>query len=1109
MEDFPLFGEVDFGDFGDGLLADMSPAGMDDAGGMFELDQLYQNWLADGNEGSFAEFKNTLDNASNSSSDSDASGGVTGLDAGGSLTDGLKAFEGDGLLSPKPMIELSRPEAAPAPPPVSARGFASEVPAISSRAAAFAPLFQEKEERFGLPSGYLTKTAEIESRFNPNAQNPNSSAGGLFQFINSTARQYNLEDRFDPYQATDAAARLAKDNADTLRSGLGREPTAGELYLAHQQGAGGALNLLRNPDQPAESVVGRAAARLNAGAGLTAGQFANRWTSKFDGLPAVTPGPGAQQASLSNADPRPYRGQLNSIPSDGIEMIYGPYRGPSGEIGEIRGPYRGELNGIPSDELVRPIPYRRQLNDIPSNELVRPAAVRPVEGDIANANQLEADARYYDRTNPEAAAQLRARAAMARGGNGQAQSGNAGMPAPGAQPDLRMAGIGAVPVNPNGFAPARLPKLEPNATPMGPGTYAVTPAELTGDSAGLLSPNMAIPGNVSNSNSPTIPGGIAPGYIYQDAVRTLPAQAPPPPPAPPGARPNTSRTQVAGDPPPNARSKNPPASSAVETRGRSMTPQNQVPPEYFTADTGGSGMGAMRFMEGEFARREGQQPPTFGGIGAAISNGMSGVSQAINSAISGAPPPPPVGVAPVQAAVSTAPAGQASGRAAQQAQATGGPPSWYTPQMDAFLGGLSSALMSGNASAFTPAYEAILASAQNRAKTAGDQAAIAHVLMKNGLPAEEAALLARSSEASKLMMSTLEKQQERARDEAFNQRAAAIGSPTPSAPTASPAPTGQAPTAQPVANRPPAPSALEAERQRLVKMSEQYATLFSQAPSDRARQNLQFQINRVDAQIKSIDEAKKAGVPAGFQRNPDGGIVPIPGGPQDPNFLRERKRIEAEGENLKPPSGYVYKNNVLEPIKGGPAEKIDGEIAGRIGLAKSWLENDAKVIEKRIDDGVFKGLGNTAAMVAAGAIEGVNVFGGRGHSGGFLSGEASETFRKLQSGTEVLTRLMTGAGMNIQEARQYAERYLPGALDTNANIKSKFQQLQREITDVAKVASLGRGNLIATDAGQQPPPPSSGQGAASASDPLEGRQARNLETKERIIRRNGKWEPMP
>jgi hypothetical protein len=73
----------------------------------------------------------------------------------------------------------------------------------------------------------------------------------------------------------------------------------------------------------------------------------------------------------------------------------------------------------------------------------------------------------------------------------------------------------------------------------------------------------------------------------------------------------------------------------------------------------------MRFMEGEFARREGQQPPTFGGIGAAISNGMSGVGQAINSAISGVP---------VQSSVGTAPPGQASGRVAAVVDERTGPP---------------------------------------------------------------------------------------------------------------------------------------------------------------------------------------------------------------------------------------------------------------------------------------------------------------------------------------------------------------------------------------------------------------------------------------------------
>lgn len=820
MEDFPLFGEGDYGDFGDGLLADMSPAGMDDAGGMFDLDQLYQNWLADGNEGSFAEFKNTLDNATDSSSDSDASGSVTGLDAGGSLTDGLKAFEGDGLLSPKPMIELSRPEAAPAPPPVSA----ASTP-VSGNVGKGPSAFQEIGPRiksdlmrdFGLSTaqaaGIVGNLAHESGGFGTlqeiNPMIPGSRGGyGYAQWTGPRRRQFEswaAENKLDPASYDANYGFLKHELANTSE--------------------GRVLDRIGQTNDPTQAT--RIFSDVFLRPGIPGMDSREKWTQRAlafsqqpqmaSGLPAVTPGPGAQQASLSNADPRPYRGQLNSIPSDGIGMIYGPYRGPSGEIGEIRGPYRGELNGIPSDELVRPIPYRRQLNDIPSNELVRPAAVRPVEGDIANANQLEADARYYDRTNPEAAAQLRARAAMARGGNGQAQSGNAGMPASGAQPDLRMAGIGAVPVNPNGFAPARLPKLEPNTTPMGPGTYAVTQAELTGDTAGLLSPNMAIPGNVPLANVPTMRGAIDPGYIYQDAVRTLPAQAPPPPPPPPGARPNTSRTQVAGDPPPNARSKNPPASSAVETRGRSMTPQNQLPPEYFTADTGGSGMGAMRFMESEFARREGQQPPTFGGIGAAISNGMSGVGQAINSAIGGAP---------VQASVGTAPPGQASGRIAPVVDERTGPP---RPNLNPF----------GFWGESAEKNRMLLAEWEG-------QKALVEQLVSRGVPRERALGAINNNAAMQLALEDAQQIRDQNRNAEIRERTQralqGAEAPTSSSPSGTPAAPAPSSVQTPSASPPAAPSnQVDATRARLTN---EFAILNRQLADARSTQEVE-QLNRL------------------------------------------------------------------------------------------------------------------------------------------------------------------------------------------------------------------------------------------------------------------------
>jgi hypothetical protein len=162
-------------------------------------------------------------------------------------------------------------------------------------------MFTDKERQYALPTGYLERTAAIESRFNPNAQNPNSSAAGLFQFTNGTAKQYGLSDKFDPAASTDAAARLAADNRAYLSKVLGRDPTAGELYLAHQQGMGGAAKLLANPNARAVDVVGAEAVRLNGGdANMTAGEFAAKWASKVDGG-ASAPRTGIASGNASEA----------------------------------------------------------------------------------------------------------------------------------------------------------------------------------------------------------------------------------------------------------------------------------------------------------------------------------------------------------------------------------------------------------------------------------------------------------------------------------------------------------------------------------------------------------------------------------------------------------------------------------------------------------------------------------------------------------------------------------------------------------------------------------------------------------------------------------------
>jgi hypothetical protein len=135
------------------------------------------------------------------------------------------------------------------------------------------------------PDDFL-RIAEIESRLNPDAYNPLSQAAGLFQFLPSTAKQYKLEDRFDPRANAHAAASLLKHNTVRLRQALRREPTAGEIYLAHQQGATGAIKLLKNPQMKAIDVVGRQPVLWNRGTeDMTAAQFAALWTGKFDRSP--------------------------------------------------------------------------------------------------------------------------------------------------------------------------------------------------------------------------------------------------------------------------------------------------------------------------------------------------------------------------------------------------------------------------------------------------------------------------------------------------------------------------------------------------------------------------------------------------------------------------------------------------------------------------------------------------------------------------------------------------------------------------------------------------------------------------------------------------------
>ena len=209
---------------------------------------------------------------------------------------------------------------------------------IASSVSNMLPTFAKVGGGFGVSPEYLAKTAQIESSGNPNAHNL-SGADGLFQLMPETAQKYGVSDTRDPMASTVAAARLASDNRNALAKALGRDPTDAELYLAHQQGAGGAAKLLANPDAPAASIVGAKAVMQNGGTpNMSARDFANIWLKKFANV--SVPGGSAQSpagpAKAAAAPPSPPQVQAAAQQSSGpspqvaaaMRVLQNPYATP-------------------------------------------------------------------------------------------------------------------------------------------------------------------------------------------------------------------------------------------------------------------------------------------------------------------------------------------------------------------------------------------------------------------------------------------------------------------------------------------------------------------------------------------------------------------------------------------------------------------------------------------------------------------------------------------------------------------------------------------------------------------------------------------------------------
>lgn len=168
---------------------------------------------------------------------------------------------------------------------------------ISGIRSAVQTIIQRAGAATGVDAGYLMKTAQRESSFNPTARASTSSATGLFQFTEQTwlatvkqfgdrhgysaysdqirqnsegryvvsggSRQAVLDLRLDPTAASVMAGEFTQQNAAYLKGRIGREPTQGELYMAHFMGPAGSARLIdaleNQPMAPAANIFPDAA----------------------------------------------------------------------------------------------------------------------------------------------------------------------------------------------------------------------------------------------------------------------------------------------------------------------------------------------------------------------------------------------------------------------------------------------------------------------------------------------------------------------------------------------------------------------------------------------------------------------------------------------------------------------------------------------------------------------------------------------------------------------------------------------------------------------------------------------------------------------------------
>lgn len=143
------------------------------------------------------------------------------------------------------------------------------------------------------PSVALTIShIETGGKFNHTANNPTSSAYGLFQVLDDSWKNLGGKDRNNVDEQIRIGLKHIKQANNYIRKNLGRDPVAHEQYLGHLLGPGGAVKVLKaDPTRPLIEVVrsydaknADAIVKNNGMSGMTVGEAINKWRNKWNQL---------------------------------------------------------------------------------------------------------------------------------------------------------------------------------------------------------------------------------------------------------------------------------------------------------------------------------------------------------------------------------------------------------------------------------------------------------------------------------------------------------------------------------------------------------------------------------------------------------------------------------------------------------------------------------------------------------------------------------------------------------------------------------------------------------------------------------------------------------